>query len=383
MAHTPTAPFALATMPTLSAPAHEPFLLGPWLLRELKVGLPISLGIAFFLSLMFGQFWLNLAYSLCIGLCIQFSLEGGRYAMAHWLRQHRPSHPGLSNDWPGWPLMGPWLLLCVPGGYVLGTLLGDALTGHQIAHPLLSGNVRSLGFILTMSLAVSVGATYFFYARGRIATTEAHAEAARRAAAETQLMLLQSQLEPHMLFNTLANLRVLIGLDPDKAQGMLDHLIGFLRSTLSASRSSSHPLASEFARIEDYLALMRIRMGERLQVSLDLPDELRELPVPPLLLQPLVENCIQHGLEPQVAGGRIALSARREGQQLWLTVRDTGVGLQAAPSSRGTGFGTAQVRERLATLFGADASLVLSPATDAEGGTVAEISLPLRPQATP
>jgi LytS/YehU family sensor histidine kinase len=279
--------------------------------------------------------------------------------------------------------MGPWMLLCVPGGYVLGAVIGDALTGHHIVHPLFTGNVRSLAFILTMSMAVAVGTTYFFYSRGRIATTEARAEAARRAAAETQLMLLQSQLEPHMLFNTLANLRVLIGLDPAKAQAMLDHLIGFLRSTLTASRSGSHPLSAEFARIADYLALMRIRMGERLQVSFELPENLRDLPVPPLLLQPLVENSIQHGLEPKVAGGRIALSARRQGQQLWLTVRDTGVGLDAAPSSQGTGFGTTQVRERLAALFGANASLVLSPATDADGGTVAEISLPLTEGATP
>ena len=368
---------SLALMPSPLAPTREPFKLGPWLLRELRIGLPISLGIAVFLSLMFGDFWLNLVYSLCIGLCIQFSLEGGRYGMAHLVRRLRPEQPGLDNDWPGWLLMGPWILLCVPGGYVLGTLAGDALTGHQVAHPLLTGNMRSLAFILTMSMAVSVGATYFFYSRGRIATTEARAEAARRAAAETQLMLLQSQLEPHMLFNTLANLRVLIGLDSAKAQAMLDHLIGFLRSTLTASRASSHPLSAEFARIEDYLALMRIRMGGRLQVSFELPDDLRDLPVPPLLLQPLVENSIQHGLEPKVAGGRITLSARRNGPQLWLTVRDTGVGLAAAPSSQGTGFGTTQVRERLAALFGANASLVLSAATDAEGGTLAEIALPL------
>jgi len=369
-------------MPSPAASTRAPFKLGPWLLRELKVGLPISLGIAFFLSLMFGNFWMNLVYSLCIGLFIQFSLEGGRYTMAHLVRRVRPEQPGLDNDWPGWPLMGPWMLLSVPGGYVLGTMLGDALTGRHIAHPLLTGNARSLGFILTMSMAVSLAATYFFYSRGRIATTEAKAEAARRAAAETQLMLLQSQLEPHMLFNTLANLRVLIALDPAKAQAMLDHLIGFLRSTLTASRSTSHPLSAEFARIDDYLALMRVRMGERLQVSFELPDALRDLPVPPLLLQPLVENSIQHGLEPKVAGGRITLSARRQGQQLWLTVRDTGVGLDAAPSSQGTGFGTSQVRERLATLFGANASLVLSPASDADGGTVAEISLPLTERAT-
>jgi sensor histidine kinase YesM len=99
--------------------------------------------------------------------------------------------------------------------------------------------------------------------------------------------------------------------------------------------------------------------------------------VPPLLLQPLVENCIHHGLEPKVAGGRIELRARREGSSLQLTVRDTGVGLQGASATRGTGFGTTQVRERLSALFGDRASLSLASADDAEGGTLATVILPL------
>ena len=143
----------------------------------------------------------------------------------------------------------------------------------------------------------------------RLAHARADAEAARRAAAENQLKLLESQLEPHMLFNTLANLRVLIGIDPPRAQAMLDRLIAFLRATLNASRSTLHPLATEFERIGDYLALMGMRMGPRLQSQLSLPDALRDVGVPPLLLQPLVENSIKHGLEPQIAGGRIEVDA--------------------------------------------------------------------------
>jgi LytS/YehU family sensor histidine kinase len=110
---------------------------------------------------------------------------------------------------------------------------------------------------------------------------------------------------------------------------------------------------------------------------MDLPDELRALPVPPLLLQPLVENCIHHGLEPKVAGGRIELMARRDGKQLRLTVRDTGIGLADAPASQGAGFGTTQVRERLSALFGDQAALTLATAADAEGGTQATVTLPL------
>jgi LytS/YehU family sensor histidine kinase len=180
-----------------------------------------------------------------------------------------------------------------------------------------------------------------------------------------------------MLFNTLANLRVLIALDPPQAQAMLDRLIAFLRATLNASRTASHPLATEFDRLADYLALMGTRMGPRLQSTLDLPDALRTVPLPPLLLQPLVENAIKHGLEPHVQGGRVEIRARAEGQTLVLTVRDTGAGLRDGTPPEGTRFGLVQVRERLATLHGNAASLTLEPAPDADGGTLATIRLPL------
>jgi LytS/YehU family sensor histidine kinase len=179
-----------------------------------------------------------------------------------------------------------------------------------------------------------------------------------------------------MLFNTLANLRVLIGIDPPRAQLMLDRLIGFLRATLNASRATMQPLSAEFARVADYAALMQIRMGERLQPQLDLPADLAALPVPPLLLQPLVENAIKHGLEPHVGGGRLVVSAARDGAQLVLRVRDTGAGLQTTPAD-GTRFGLQQVRERIATLYGDAASLELGPAGDAEGGALAIVRLPM------
>jgi sensor histidine kinase YesM len=173
---------------------------------------------------------------------------------------------------------------------------------------------------------------------------------------------------------------VLIGLDPQRAQAMLDRLIGFLRATLTASRQDQHPLAAEFHHTDDYLALMAVRMGPRLAVRLQLPDELGTLPLPPLLLQPLVENAIKHGLEPKVEGGRIEVTAQRIGAQLQLQVRDTGVGLGAARSAggtAGTGFGLEQVRTRLATLYGTRAALTLTPAVDAEGGALATLTLPL------
>ena len=316
-------------------------------------------------------------YSAAIGTCCWFFIDGSRILLSKWLVRHAPDNPALRSRWPGLAWMMACILLGTLTGYSLGSSIGDAITGF--ASPSLLQNKPALA----ISLIAAIGATYFFYANERLHQEQAAAEAARRQAAESQLKLLESQLEPHMLFNTLANLRVLIGVDPARAQAMLDRLIGFLRSTLSASRATSHPLSAEFDRVSDYLALMAIRMGPRLQVVLDLPDELRSLPMPPLLLQPLVENCIHHGLEPKVAGGLIELSARREGDRLRITVRDTGMGLSAAATSQGTGFGTTQVRERLATLYGDQARLELAAADGPEGGTVATVILPLAPPASP
>jgi LytS/YehU family sensor histidine kinase len=182
-----------------------------------------------------------------------------------------------------------------------------------------------------------------------------------------------------MLFNTLANLRVLIRADPVRAQAMLDRMVAYLRATLDASRASSHTLEKEFARLQDYLELMAIRMGPRLQFTLDLPDALRQQAVPPLLLQPLVENSIQHGLEPKVEGGSITVSARRDGNALTLQVEDTGMGWNpdTAPTSTGSGFGLTQVRERLATTFGTTAAMLLEAAP--AGGTCASLTFPCKP----
>jgi LytS/YehU family sensor histidine kinase len=180
---------------------------------------------------------------------------------------------------------------------------------------------------------------------------------AGKHADEARLKLLETQLEPHMLFNTLANLRALIGVDPDRAQQMLDHMIAYLRATLNASRATSHSLQAEFDRLQDYLELMAIRMGPRLKFHLDLPGALAQVKVPALLLQPLVENAIQHGLEPKVGGGEVHVNARRDDGDVVIEVCDTGVGLSGSAPAGGKGFGMNQVRERLATLYGERASI--------------------------
>jgi signal transduction histidine kinase len=336
-----------------------------YVLRHLMLGVPLAALIALFLSIAFDDdYGRNLVYSLCIGLICQFAIDLGRRGAARLMGR---------DSWPGWPVTALIVVLSVWLGIRGGYLLAGWLMGTPIPAPGLH-DPRTLVIIVMISLVASAGFTLVSWGRARLAASDAKAQRAQRAAAENQLKLLESQLEPHMLFNTLANLRVLIALDPPRAQAMLDRLIAFLRATLGASRVGAHPLSAEFERLDDYLALMAVRMGSRLQVAFDLPDPLRELPVPPLLLQPLVENSIQHGLEPRVEGGRIEVGARRDGAHLLLTVRDTGVGLSATATPRGTGFGTQQVRERLAALYGPAATLTLQAGPG--GGTLATITIP-------
>ena len=332
----------------------------------------VALHLAFRMPL-----WSSLVHSMCIATLCWFCIDLGRIGVARWLYRRNPQASGLAEGrWPGWP----WMMLIIVLGTIIGFSAGNALAGWITGHPspgFLRGSLSQAVSLLVLALVPGVVITYWFYSRERLAAQETAILTAQRQAAEHQLKLLESQLEPHMLFNTLANLRVLIGIDPPRAQAMLDQLIAFLRATLSGSRASMHPLSAEFARLADYLALMQIRMGSRLEHRFDLPADLGAMPVPPLLLQPLVENCIKHGLEPEVAGGRIDVSAVRDGAQLVLTVRDTGAGLSDTHSD-GTRFGLLQVRERLATLYGTAASLELRAA---EGGTVAIVRLPLAPHA--
>jgi signal transduction histidine kinase len=319
----------------------------------------------------------TLVYCFCITLCCSFFVQTIRIGLARLVHlRSSPEDRAKAGDWPGWPLMLVSLVLGTALGYSAGTELANGFTGFNEAG-IHNTSLRRAISIMLISLIPGLALTFYFLNRSRLAAAEALAQNAQRQAAEHQLRLLETQLEPHMLFNTLANLRVLIGLDAQRAQAMLDQLIAFLRATLNASRRHSHPLQDEFGRLADYLALMQVRMGGRLRTALILPPELATLPVPPLLLQPLVENAIKHGLEPHVDGGELIVSAAREQGRLMLTVRDTGAGLSAAAAQSGTGFGLEQVRARLATQYGPAASLTLAPADDERGGTLACLRLPL------
>lgn len=286
--------------------------------------------------------WINWVYSQCIGLLIWIWIDGGRFVF----------HPRGR-------LTGSRMALLVMTGVVAGYSVGCMLANLLMGRPVLDG-LQGLPTTTLQIMAVSLVAagitTYVITSREQLAMARQASEAARRQATEARLRLLESQLEPHMLFNTLANLRALISSDPTRALAMLDRFDSFLRATLQASRSGPghHTLADEFDRLADYLAIMEVRMGPRLTHSLDLPPHLRHHPVPALLLQPLVENTIRHGLEPSVAGGHVAVTAREVDGALLLVVQDNGNGCADSPGA-GSGFGMAQVRERLASAHGAEA----------------------------
>jgi hypothetical protein len=307
----------------------------------------------------------SVVYSLLIGTTIWAIVDLGRHLV--------PS--ARETGWP--PGIGGVLLVAlgIVGGFVFGNVVGDVLcrTFGLVppgVHPDREAHLRS-GVLITL-MAGTVG-SYWFYSRNKSAYLLRKMGEAQQHAQDARLKLLETQLEPHMLFNTLANLRALIGVDPARAQHMLDHIIAYLRATLDASRATTHPLQAEFERLRDYLELMAIRMGPRLAYELALPPELAQVRVPTLLLQPLVENSIQHGLEPKVEGGRITVRAARDQGRLVLTVDDTGVGDAHGPSG-GAGFGLEQVRERLSALHREHAALEFRSAAD---GAHARISLPI------
>ncbi|MES2125878.1 MAG: sensor histidine kinase [Pseudomonadota bacterium] len=184
-------------------------------------------------------------------------------------------------------------------------------------------------------------------------------ESAQRQATEAQLRLLQAQIEPHFLFNTLANVQSLMDYDTPRAKQMLEAFSDYLRSSLTQLRDVDSTLAFEMETARNYLELLQIRMGERLAFTFDVSTQAQAAVLPTLLLQPLVENAIQHGLEPKVEGGVVRVSAEVEGVRLRLTVDDDGLGLDAPRrhGRSGNGMALANLRARLQTRYGKEASL--------------------------
>ena len=256
-------------------------------------------------------------------------------------------------------------------GMVLGWPLGVWLVDAQLLRSLLTPSGRNLLLVsLTLSLLASLAVHLWFSAKARQL-------AAEQQATEARLRLLQGQMEPHFLFNTLATVRSLSDDDLPRAQQMLDSFTDYLRASVGQLRAEDTTLGDELALVRAYLQLMQQRMEDRLRFSLDVPEALLSLRLPALLLQPLVENAIHHGLEPQVQGGQVRVQAqmqpRRDGSQVVLTVADDGRGLGQPSGRPGSGVALANLRQRLAGHYGDAASLTLAPG---QPGTVATLTLP-------
>lgn len=292
-----------------------------------------------------------MVYSLCIGLLTYAMIDLPRRAL-----------------WPqGAQSIAPMIglvLLAAPFAWFGGTFVASLLMGIPWG-PTSLGLNAVLGF-LALTAGAGFAASYYFWSREQLMASE-------RGAAEARLKLLQAQIEPHFLFNTLANLQALIDVDPKRAQHMLRNLDGYLRATLATTRNDRDTLAGEFALLESYLEILAIRMGSRLAFELDLPQGLSNARLPPMLLQPLVENTIRHGLEPKVEGGKVSVTAREEGKRLVLVVQDSGSGLGKG-SAGGTGVGLTHAKERLAAVYADAASMEIA---DSPGGVRITLRLPL------
>lgn len=206
--------------------------------------------------------------------------------------------------------------------------------------------------VLLLAIKVFLGGKKRAEALAREAQKESEREALLRQVAEAKIQMMQAQIEPHFLFNTLASVEYLIETDPPRASAMQRSLIQYLRQVLPQIRDSAgaNPLGREADMVASYLALLKMRMEERLDFKINISEGLRSAAFPPLILQTLVENAIKHGLEPKTEGGCLIVSAEIAHQQLRITVSDNGLGFGKA-NSGGTGLGLQNIKERLALLY--------------------------------
>lgn len=313
--------------------------------------------IAVFLTLLgVGAGWfINLVFAHCIGLSIHGACSTAGRVVAEGPRRIAA------------------IVAAVPVGVAMGVLLGAGFTGVGLRDwPAIAWQAVAIGTTLGV-----MGSGFFLRERNlalaaEVRQRENHRLEAEKQSLAAQLRLLQAQIEPHFLFNSLANVAALIEADPGLAGQLLDALIRYLRSSLVRTRAEGGSLGDEVALLTAYLDVLKIRMGPRLAYAFEVSPELMGAPFPPMLLQPLVENAVRHGLEPKVAGGSIVVAARRQGDSLQLVVRDDGLGFA---DMSGAGIGVANIRARLEALYGSGGRLELGPGVG--GGVTATLTLPL------
>ena len=354
---------------------------GPWWLDHVWTVL-FSLAVALVFATMFSLdhqrsgvtgWWAwygtSIVVSLCIGFAVRFAFWASTLLIGRArLNRARPWQRSLYFFFV--PTLG------VAFGWPVGVYLA---TGIDLRRVLVIEHPEAAAGSILIAVLTTVVFQQFFWSKARQIRAE-------NAATEAQLRLLQAQIEPHFLFNTLANVTALMESDAPRAKLMLESFVDYLRASLSGLGGAQHTLGDEIDLVGAYLRIVKIRMEDRLAYELDVPDALRALPLPALTLQPLVENAVVHGLEPRVEGGLVRIGARREGRSLVITVDDDGNGLAATRSaqpaaaasrtSRGsTGTALANIRRRLLQTYGDGANLKVEAAPTR--GVRASLNLPL------
>jgi sensor histidine kinase YesM len=320
--------------------------------------------IAFFLTVLRygGNFRVNLIYSESYGLSILSST----------LLFYGLGRPKTALRW----------FALSAAGILIGTAIGS-LAGIVIVHGRLPLELMAekRGFILqALVICSTAGAilTYVFYSKTRIKVGDEliQEERIKRLASEKEILeahlkLLQAQIEPHFLFNTLSNILSLIDTEPAKGKAMLMDLTQFLRTSLSRTRPERTTLDQESVILRAYLNIQKTRMGVRLRFHIDVPEALRQVSLPPMLIQPLVENAVKHGIEPKIEGGEITVRVSEQNGRIRIEVADTGCGWT---SDEKGGMGLANIRERLKLLYDGKAELILEENTPQ--GVKATIEVP-------
>ncbi|NHZ92824.1 sensor histidine kinase [Massilia sp. CCM 8733] len=294
----------------------------------------------------------TLVISNVVGYLIHAVLSGGDYVLRGWpSRLAGPARVAYFFTTVG---------LCVVAGIVIGSGLLQGVNPLRF----LSGGANLAPLLPFALFAALIMVVVLVSGERRIATetlAARHGEQIASAAqllAEARLRALQAQIEPHFLYNTLATVVGLIETHPVQARHMLERFIDYLRASLAASRADQATLGAELDLAAAYLDVLAVRMGARLSYRIE-ADGCRDIAMPPMLLQPLIENAVAHGLEPKVDGGRIVIRATCRDELLCIEVSDTGAGLGNAPPKPGGGVGLSNLRSRLRSVYGPSAQVQL------------------------
>jgi sensor histidine kinase YesM len=288
----------------------------------------------------------------------------------------------LPGNWQRWTLQLVGVALLAP----VAVGIAYALTSWGYAESFWSSPSRLRGYGIVVAFTLLAAPWIAMVALLRQVSGEARHRALafalersqlERQALDARMRVLQAQVEPHFLFNTLANVRELVASGSPQAPAVLSSLIAYLRAAVPRLHGPPATLAEEFDLVRAYLEVMQMRMPDRLQFVLHADPAVARVAFPPMALLTLVENAVRHGIDPAEAGGRIEVRARADGARVRVQVLDTGVGLRPAGTG-GTGTGLANLRERMRLVFGEDASLRLSPLSP--HGLVAELDFPAGPE---